>query len=1279
MSKQTHITALPNPVTRRRFECVVQPGKTIDELFPELVSQAEVLVNGDPLGHGQYETYRLGIDDIVEIKVFPSGSRESGKNIARTAALIAVAVASTAVGNLAGAQLGFSAALQAGVKVGLTVAGSALINTLIPPPQLRNAETDAGEEFNRMGALTGSRNRLGSYKVVPRIYGKHRLYPPLAAKPYTEIFTNKQYLRQLFCVGYGPLKLSEPKIGDTVIGSFDANNNFTPNGNFEEIKLEVGEAPGLFSNTVSEESINVDLNDANDSGVRTTGVDTDEISAEVVFPGGLFAINDRGQTRGAYIDVKFEIRETGSATWDELVGGSSPAYVLSSQFSRADLEGGGVLRMFNSARETMRAGVSIEVDRGQYDVRVTRITAKGEGNPEDAPTVVDGAQWGVLRSIQHSNPTDLPGKVMIAMKVRATDQLSGILDTFSVVAESRLATSDGSTWDEPTFDAATGEGTGGALSANPAWVFADVLAGGANARGIGKSRLDAAALKAWADWCATEGFEYNGVIDSKTTVMELAKSVAAAGRASYGLQDGMHTVVRDLDGQTPVQMFTPRNSWGFSATKRFLDNPHGLKVQFRNEGSDWKTEEAVVYNDGYSEDGTGCLFDDGTGVCKTATKFETLPLDGVTSWDQAWKIGRYRLAEARLRPETYSLEVDVENLVCQRGDTVKVAHDVTLWGSRWGRIKSVTRDGSGNVTEIEIDEPAVMESGGAYQVRIREDDGDFTVFEVDTVVGQTQTLTVTTPAQADIAAGDLFAFGEQTTETVTLKVVAIEPRSDLSARLTLVDEAPAIHDADTGSIPAFNPQITDPLPPLTEIVPPAPRIEYIRSDERATVQDNDGSYLLQVSVGFSVEAGLPSLKIEGRYRKTSEPDTWIGYETVEPNNGEIQFQGLEAGSSYVLQIRSVNFQKTSSWVEIPLEWVAITGDGDTIEVDGGDTLIYEDGQGHFVVGKKFPPRDVSSLSATVDKTLIRLNWTAVNSPDIKEYEIRKGPSWDSGEVVGRTDATKLTDQIDGAGGVLYHIKAIDTSGNYSKNATSDNVVVPDEFDELGDFFSYIIQQSNQILLKVDADGNITKIDLLGDPDTGGTKIEIIGDQVLINNINFDKDAGTIGSDNYEEGVSGWIIKGSGDAEFNNVIVRGELGDLVVKGTIKDANDKFFIDENGIKFEIPDDTLDVTTTVVWENEGTVVAQIGAAYDTSNNKSFVEYIASGNHVFKIGNITPLELGEELVVSNLPFVLPRLTEAERDALTVPSGTVIFNLDAGTFGRPQVIDSNGDWANMT
>jgi len=174
-------------------------------------------------------------------------------------------------------------------------------------------------------------------------------------------------------------------------------------------------------------------------------------------------------------------------------------------------------------------------------------------------------------------------------------------------------------------------------------------------------------------------------MDSARAFSDVLRDVLASGRASFGMVNGKYGAVRDKAQTVPVQMFTPSNSWGFSYQRAFGELPHALRVTFTNPEANYQQDVCIVYADGYNADGSGGL--------TAATKFEQLDLRMVTDPDAAWRLGRYHLAVGYNRPTMYSLNADVESIVCERGDLVRVAHDITEWGSAWGRFVSVSGDG----------------------------------------------------------------------------------------------------------------------------------------------------------------------------------------------------------------------------------------------------------------------------------------------------------------------------------------------------------------------------------------------------------------------------------------------------------------------------------------------------------------------------------------------------------------------------------------------------------
>jgi hypothetical protein len=367
---------------------------------------------------------------------------------------------------------------------------------------------------------------------------------------------------------------------------------------------------------------------------------------------------------------------------------------------------------------------------GLYEVKVTRATPQ-DPNPE----FHDSFYWTSLRTVRSGVALIPAGMASVAVRIKATDQLNGTLDAFNCVAESILPDWDGVRWVSRT-------------TSNPASIFRDIHQGTANARPKPDSRMDLATIQAFHARCAAHGFQFNAIIDFRSTVAELGRDVLAAGRATPGYRDGKVSIVEDIPQTVPVHVLTPRNSWGFKGTKVFVDLPHALRVRFANNDT-LQQDERVVVADGYGYTGADGIRRDAFGNLTSlpeATVFEAVEAGlGVNDPEQIFKLQRYNLAVLALRPETYQLSCDFEQLVMLRGDLVMVQHDVPLFGLLSGRIKSLTVDAIGRTTTVTLDEPCVMQAGERYGLRVRLQDGTQVQREVQTVVGSTPTLTFLEP------------------------------------------------------------------------------------------------------------------------------------------------------------------------------------------------------------------------------------------------------------------------------------------------------------------------------------------------------------------------------------------------------------------------------------------------------------------------------------------------------------------------------------------------------
>ncbi|OBX37004.1 hypothetical protein A8U91_01352 [Halomonas elongata] len=543
--------------------------------------------------------------------------------------------------------------------------------------------------------------------------------------------------------------------------------------------------------------------------------------------------------------------------------------------------------------------------KGQYDVRVTRVRSYHGG----VQAIYTDCQWSVLRSVQ-DGPAYTGNHVLMALRIRATDQLNGVIDQLRIRTQAVLRVWDGSAWVMQATN-------------NPGWAYIDAMTGQQVGNPIGDGRLHLEDIVNWAAFCDAHAspLEYHHVHDGDETVLDRARSIAAAGQGSFAFRDGKFGIVFD-DPNTPiVQAITPRNASGFSSSIQYKDLPHGIRVKYVDPDI-WSDAERIVYRDGYDE--------------SNATRFEDFQLQGVASSEEAWDHGNYHLRQAILRPETFKASMDWENLAIVRGNRVLYQYDAILVGLGSARVKSVSG------TTIVLDERLEYTEQRAYGISVRGvDDAAGKAKLIATQVtgaeiGETDTFT--TVDSIDVEVGDLVIYGVMGKESIDAKVTRIEPNEDFGADLTLVNAAPDIYDYTTA--PVFDPGITNPIPP-DRVRPPVPHITSVRGDETAAQHNQDGSFttLIRVAYAFNTQVGLPNLQVEARYRVVGS-DEW---EHAGPftTSGNLTIRDVDEELDYEIQLRALNGSMASVWSQTAT--LTVTGQAvqvpQSIEVQRGNFSI----------------------------------------------------------------------------------------------------------------------------------------------------------------------------------------------------------------------------------------------------------------------------------------------------------------------------------------------------
>lgn len=1032
-----NLTSIPHPLRTETYTTAIAEGSTISEVVQhigkqynvpdELKSNIYIAVNGIPVAQQFWDEYKIRKGDVVTYRTLP------GKGAVRLLAVLAIAwvapylagAAEFAYMGTAGATVAGSTLVYGATYAAVMVGGMALLDKIAPirPP---SEPTNPGSSERQL-MVDGGQNQATPYGAIPVVLGKVRMTAQLGSKNYLS-FENERdsYLSMLLYWGYGPLEITEStyKFGDVLVSNFDDKKIITLDRKTEPTTPVKAEFDAIYGKDVDQVTTNQELTcDGNpDTSVApgtwteaSTDQAVDSVSVSLHFPQGLRKVKaqggDAGSSYGTACMLRIE-RSSDGATWtlveafnasptvtrvvDKLIGyESSEDYSLKPITESVTLvEPVAKKDAFTITKTYSRFGTTTLAGDAFKFIRVRRETGD---NVEDNP------DWRYYHAVVLHNvsfvtnvaPAIDPPNCKIAktaIKIKASDQLNGSVEGFNAIVQTIAPVWNGTDWNTT------------APTSNPASLMIHVLTHPANPRRKTLSNINLSEMGYFFDYCVTKGFEYNSVMGSQRSILDVLRDICAAGRASPALKDGKWSVTIDEPKSQIVQMFTPHNSWGFEGTKNLPDIPHGLRVQFFDQDNNYQEAEIIVYNIGYSE--------------SNASLFESITLPGVTKKSLVIDHARWHMAQAKLRPEIYSLNADLEYIVANRGDRVKVMHDVPMWGLGSGRIRERVSD-----TMLVLDEEIGIEAGKQYMLRFRSKTGSTTTRAVVNpgVDGYyTQVTLAASITQADADVLDLFMFGENQQEGQDLTVITVEPTGSSSARLTLVDYGVT----DTYNIytdyqtltasTVFESQITLPGKiQFNAFGDKKPTITFCLSDESVMDVVSKGVFRYNINVAYTNASNLPSntAQVQAEYDISATTDnTSRQVVSVDYIKGSVNIRDVVEGETYKIRLRYVsNDGRTSQWTE----WF-----------------------NHQVIGKTSQPGAVIGFVASADYATgkVKLQWGASPEPDIKGYEVRYDTNFgtDSGLVFDGDALACLADAPSSSGLTkTYYIAAYDYFGNYS--------------------------------------------------------------------------------------------------------------------------------------------------------------------------------------------------------------------------------------------------------
>ena len=794
---------LPHPVTLEgRTVREVPAGTTARELVAGW-GDVVAAVDGRPVGPGDLDR-PLPDGAVLVARSLAAGGDDS--NPLRAVLQIALIVAGFYVAGtswFAGLSTFWKAATSAAIVVG----GTLVINA-IAPPVLPSLDGGAAGRPDPVYSLVGGANRARPYEPLLLVLGTHRVFPDLGAREYT-VFgsavpdreatiippnpvpdgflpwrrrrpradaaggSTDQFLHQIFHFGLGDLDVEDLRIGDTLLTDF------------EDVETQWPDAAGaltLVAGNVDTEA-GAELDDT-DWVSRDTAAGS--VRVELDFTAQLFELRDDGSSQDRTVVLDLELTPPGGTAQTSAV----------------------TLRHGDPSPYRLTVSRDLSATPGTWRVRVRRRTAPTTDTQRETagrngdPVAYDDVAWTAVRSFQPDG-ADYEGQTRLALRIRASGQLSGRLDRLSALVHQKVPV-----WD-PAADGGNGAWTAPRRSSNPAWIFRWYALGiridSALAAGVGlaAARIDDEVLKEWGAWCDLHSLTCNVVVYHDMTYAEALAAIAQTGRASPTWATGKLGVVYDRENQPATAYFGPGNIVAGSFEVDWASGAVADEIVCRYVDPDldwqWNTVRRNV-----------------PGV-SAADRTATLTLWGVTDRDQAAKACNLQAARQLYHKRRLRFRTGPEGRDVKRGAVVHVSHAL-VDGGITGRVLG------GSVRNLRLDRDLSLEAGDMMLLRLQ--NGDLHATAVSRTAGQDDNqvrLDDRLPAANAPRAGTsspldiLWRHYPASSPPLRAKVVAVEPRSETEVQIEAIDETPLYYAAATSDLTVDLPAIHRAWPAVTGI------------------------------------------------------------------------------------------------------------------------------------------------------------------------------------------------------------------------------------------------------------------------------------------------------------------------------------------------------------------------------------------------------------------------------------------------------------------------------
>ena len=442
------------------------------------------------------------------------------------------------------------------------------------------------------------------------------------------------------------------------------------------------------------------------------------------------------------------------------------------------------------------------LEPARYDVRVTALSLPHTSRD------CSFMQWNTLSSFADDSAYSRPNKVLVALRIKATNQLNGGVPDINW----RQRRTIGYVWNPET------QAYEQVDLRNPVWAAYDILhhcrklfnvntqTEEYHVDGCPKERF----TQYWDQWQAAADyadedvknadgsteprFRFDAYYDTSLRRYEAANKALAVAHATlvrHGLQLGVVVdkpgVIHQVFGEGRTLISSVKGE--FSATE---DRAHSLQVTYNDTQNDFKNTEFFIRSDAYASA-------EANGQDNTAQ----LSLFGVSSRTQAYREAVYALATNERQLQAIQFSADVNAFVCEYGDLIGVNSQVPRIGVASGRIVSVSG------TTVKLDKTVTFTKGEAYTVMFQLSTNDALISrEVTAFTADTTTDTITVTAAFDDgavpAALDNYVLGLKDKAAKPFRITKIERDGDQKVSITAVEYDDAVFELDYSKYPKID-------------------------------------------------------------------------------------------------------------------------------------------------------------------------------------------------------------------------------------------------------------------------------------------------------------------------------------------------------------------------------------------------------------------------------------------------------------------------------------------